>query len=184
MVFPIPKIALVGMGIRSEHSLSVKFTVEELALELVAIVEFDPSMSILEVIMELSFIDILSYLFQSSFSFELVIGKASLIHFLAIAGDVLSRYKLVLLENSSVDCTILLVFTYAASSIVLPSSFIKTALRPLHATLSVSHSIFGLADVYLSCSIFYANFVVRQCCDGGSCRPGILFGIGDGDIDG
>jgi hypothetical protein len=57
-------------------------------------------------------------------------------------------------------------------------------LRPLHATLSVSHSIFGLADVYLSCSIFYANFVVRQCCDGGSCRPGILFGIGDGDIDG
>jgi hypothetical protein len=170
MVFPIPKIALVGMGIRSEHSLSVKFTVEELALELVAIVEFDPSMSILEVIMELSF--------------ELVIGKASLIHFLAIAGDVLSRYKLVLLENSSVDCTILLVFTYAASSIVLPSSFIKTALRPLHATLSVSHSIFGLADVYLSCSIFYANFVVRQGCDGGSCRPGILFGIGDGDIDG
>lgn len=184
MVFPIPKIALVGMSIRSENSLPMEFAVEELALELVAIVELDPSVSILEVIMELSFIDILSYLFQSSFSFELVIGETSLIHFLAIAGDVLSRYKLVLLENSSVDCPILLVFTYAASSIILPGSLIKTALRPLHATLSVSHSISGLADVYLSGSIFNANFVVRERCDGGSCRPGILFGIGDGDIDG
>jgi hypothetical protein len=162
----------------------VKFAIQELALELVTIIEFDAPMAILEVIMELSLVNILSYLHQSSFSFELVIGKASLILFLAIDGDVLSRYELILFKNSSVDCPILLVGTLPASYIIIPGSFIKTALRPLHATLSESHSILGFTNVYLSCSIFDANFVSRKWLDVRSVWLGILFGIGDGDVNG
>jgi hypothetical protein len=55
----------------------VKFAIQELALELVTIIEFDAPMAILEVIMELSLVNILSYLHQSSFSFEFVIDEVS-----------------------------------------------------------------------------------------------------------
>lgn len=84
MVLSVSKLALVGMSGRAEGALPVEFAVEKLSFELVAVIEADVAAAVLEVVVELSHVDILAYFAELAIAFEEVPSELSLILLFAV----------------------------------------------------------------------------------------------------
>lgn len=83
MVLPVSEVALVSVRIGLEDSVALEFAVKELALEFVAILKFDLAVSVLEIVVKLSLIEVLSYFLELAFALEAMASKFSLVNLLA-----------------------------------------------------------------------------------------------------
>lgn len=163
MIFSIAEISFIGVGVGLEDSVSLELAVQELALEFVAVLEADLAVAVLEVVMELSLIDVLANLLQPTLSLEAVISKLSLVDLLAIGRDELTLLKFIVLENPRVGGLILLEDSQPTCLIILPSSFIKSSLWPLHSSLTVLGRAHHLSDINLASFILDPELVVGKC---------------------
>lgn len=117
-------------------------------------------MAVLEIVMELSLVDILADLLQSALSLEAVISKLSLVDLLAVGGDELALLEFIVLENARVSGLVLLEDSLSTRLIVLPSSLVKSSLRPLHPSLAVLGRTHHASDINLTSFILDPELVV------------------------
>lgn len=119
-------------------------------------------MAVLEIIVKLSFIDVLAYLLKLALAFEAVALKFSFIYFSSAGRNEFSLEELVVLEKANVLCPVLLEDSLTTSLIIIPCAFVETSLRPLHFALAVLDGAHQVSSVDLAVLIFDAEFVVGE----------------------
>lgn len=183
MVLAVAEVSFVGVGVGLEHPVALKLAVQELALELVSVLEANLAVAVLEVVVELALVDILTDLLQAALSLEAVIPKLALIDFLAVGRYELALLEFIILENARVDGVVLLEDPQPAGLIILPSALVKTSLRPLHPALAVLGRPYHLPDIHLASLVPDPEPVVGQRLNVGV-YGGYVAGLGDVDSEG
>lgn len=150
VVLAVAEVSLVGVGVGLEHPVALKLAVQELALELVAVFEADLSVAVLEVVVELSLVDVLADLLQPALPLEAVVPELALVDLLPVRRHELALLQLVVLEYPGVGGLVLLEDPQPARLIVLPGALVKPSLRPLHPALPVLGRPQHLPDVNLA----------------------------------
>lgn len=196
VVLAVAEVALVGVRVGLEDAVALELAVEELALKLVAVLEADLAVAVLEVVVELPLVDVLAGLLQAALPLEAVVAELALVDLPAVGRDELALLQLVVAEDTGVGGLVLLEDPQPAGLVVLPGALVEPALRPLHASLPVLGRPRHLPDVHLASFIPDPEPVVgegldvgvdgRDVCglgdvDGegraGGCREGVVIGL-------
>lgn len=167
VVLAVAEISLVGVGVGLEDAVTLEFSVEELALELITILEADLAMAVLEVVVELPLVNVLPNLLQPALPLEAVVSKLSFVDLLAVGRDKLAFLKLVVPENTRVSGLVLLEHPQSAGLVILPGALVESALWPLHAPLPVLGRPRHLPDVHLSSLVPDPELVIGEWLDVG-----------------
>jgi hypothetical protein len=181
VVLAVLELTLIGVRGGFEGAVTVELAVEELALELVTVVEDDYSLPVLEVVVELPLVYVLSQLLQLALPLEAMITKLALVHLPPVGRHVLPRQQLAVLKNSRVARSVLLIRALTTRPVVFPSTFVGAALRPVHASLSVADCPNCFPHIDLSRLILDAEPVAGQLLDLWSLSAGLFAGNVDGD---
>lgn len=162
MVLSIFKLSLVLVRFGLEAPVSLKFSMEEVAVEFVSGIENDLALAMLQVIYKAALVDVQTSLLKSSLSLVFLALELSLVGLILVSRSVLPPDQFVVFKVSLIDSALLRKYSFSEGVVVEPGALISRSIIPRELAVAVLFIIGKLPLVKFVIIVLYPHLPIGE----------------------
>lgn len=162
MVLSIFKLSLVLVRFGLEAPVSLKFSMEEVAVEFVSGIENDLALAMLQVIYKAALVDVQTSLLKSSLSLVFLALELSLVGLILVSRSVLPPDQFVVFKVSLIDSALLRKYSFSEGVVVEPWALISRSIIPRELAVAVLFIIGKLPLVKFVIIVLYPHLPIGE----------------------